>query len=607
MTAPAKRIALVALSPWKHGELFLSFNLACRRLHAALLSDPRLSGSQVEVFESGAIPLTEWVDRLVAFEPDMLAASTYLWSLPSFALLAEQVKRRLPECLTVFGGPSARPVVLDLAPYRSTRKYIDVLVLGEGERLVVELAVRGKQPTANYMDLPGLALPSPLGWRQTPKPSASLDLNSLASPYVMGLVPSGGTAYLETFRGCPMSCKFCQWGKMDAAQGVTSVERLEAELNAIAELDPVGVAVVDAGLNLNKRAFRNLVEAEERTGALAGRYLDVGLYPSLLTDDHIEFIRRCRARVGLGLQTTNPEALVQQGRRYNDRLFEDAVERLAGVSDVTVEVIVGLPGDTLDGFKETMRRISALPFSIRVYQCLILPDALLSEHAGDERVRFHPVTLQVREAPGWSPRDLEEVCDWLNQWCGASGPQSRTLADAHGEHLEPYVEEVIDLPSWVRHVGRYETLLPQGADEARLQGRPVMLSTSTTREPVSPLDEDEVREALRVTSEMLLRRTRGRCSVEAISWQDDAVRSVFRVGKRRVDVLARPRGRVSDAFVVVGGCEFTYNVAANEVRNRAEDELLAMCVREVWRPLAKLVAAADQRLSRAAAEHPSLP
>ena len=100
MTGPAKRIALVALSPWKQGELFLSFNLACRRLHAALLTDPRLEGSHIEVFESGAIPLSEWVERITAFEPDMMAASAYLWSLPSFALLAEQVKRRLPGCLS---------------------------------------------------------------------------------------------------------------------------------------------------------------------------------------------------------------------------------------------------------------------------------------------------------------------------------------------------------------------------------------------------------------------------------------------------------------------------------------------------------------------------
>jgi hypothetical protein len=602
MTGPAKRIALVALSPWKHGELFLSFNLACRRLHAALLSDPRLSGSQVEVFESGAIPLTEWVDRLVAFEPDMLAASTYLWSLPSFALLAEQVKRRLPECLTVFGGPSARPVVLDLAPYRSTRKYIDVLVLGEGERLVVELAVRGKQPTANYMDLPGLALPSPLGWRQTPKPSASLDLNSLASPYVMGLVPSGGTAYLETFRGCPMSCKFCQWGKMDAAQGVTSVERLEAELNAIAELDPVGVAVVDAGLNLNMRAFRNLVEAEARTGALAGRYLDVGLYPSMLTDEHIEFVRHCRSRVGVGLQTSNPEALVAQGRRYSEQLFDKAVERLSAVSDVTVEAILGLPGDTLEGFKETMRRISDLPCGIRVYQCLILPDALLTDHVGDDQVRFHPVTLQVREAPGWSPRDLEEACDWLNQWSGATESLTRTTMYEHGENLEPYVEEIIQLPAWVRHVGRYEELLPQKPNEDRRQGRNYVPSVSTSAEaPVSPLSDDELGEAQRVASELLMRRTRGRCTVEAVSWNQGAVQSVFRLGKRRVDVVARPRVRDSDAFVVIGGCEFTYQVVADEARTQAEGELLAVCVREVWRPLARLVADADQRIGRASA------
>jgi hypothetical protein len=358
---------------------------------------------------------------------------------------------------------------------------------------------------------------------------------------------------------------------------------------------------VDAGLNLNKRAFRNLVEAEARTGALAGRYLDVGLYPTMLTDDHIEFVRRCRSRVGLGLQTTNPEALVQQGRRYNDRLFENAVERLASVSDVTVEVIVGLPGDTLDGFKETMRRITDLPCSIRVYQCLILPDALLSEHAGDDRVKFHPVTLQVREVPGWSPRDLEEVCDWLNQWCGATGSLSRTLTDKHGEHLEAYVEEVVDLPSWVRHVGRYETLLPQAADESRPQGRKFSQSVSTAPgSSVSPLSDDELHEAQQAASDMLMRLTRGRCTVEAVSWRDGAVQSVFRLGKRRVDVLARPRGRVSDAFVVIGGCEFTYHAVADEVRSRTEDELLAACVREVWRPLARLVTEADQRLAQSA-------
>ena len=592
MTGPAKRIALVALSPWKQGELFLSFNIACRRLHAALLSDPRLEGSQIEVFESGAIPLDQWVERIVAYEADMLAASAYLWSLPSFALLAEQVKRRLPGCLTVFGGPSARPVVLDLPPYQQTRRSIDALVVGEGEQLIVELAVRGLRPSADYTDLPGLALPSPLGWRRTPKPSTSLDLNALPSPYVMNLVRPGATAYLETFRGCPMSCKFCQWGTMDASQGVLSVDLIEAELAAIAELDPVGVAVVDAGLNLNSRAFRNLVEAEERTGALAGRYLDVGLYPTLLTDEHIEFVRRCRSRVGLGLQTTNPEALVTQGRRYKERLFEDAVERLAAVSDVTVEVIMGLPGDSLEGFKETMRRVSDLPCSIRVYQCLILPDALLTEHAAAEHLRFHPVTLQVREAPGWSPRDLDAACDWLHGWCGATGDQVRSLGATHGDHLEPYVEQVIDLPSWVRHVGRYETLLPQGADEARPRGRP-QLDVPMSRPPAigsGPADP-ALEEARHLAATRLERRTRGRCTVESVSSRGDALHAMFRIGSRRFEVLARARQPESNAFVTVGGCEFVYVVDAGAEPGGAERELLAHCVREVWQPLAKLVLA----------------
>ena len=595
MTGPAKRIALVALSPWKQGELFLSFNMACRRLHASLLSDPRLAGSQIEVFESGAIPLRDWVERVEAFEPDMLAASAYLWSLPSFALLAERLKKKRPDCLTVFGGPSARPNVLDLAPYESARRYIDVLALGEGEHLIVELAARGMRPSADYRDLPGLALPSPLGWRKTPAPAGSLDLNTLPSPYLMDLVQPGATAYLETFRGCPMSCKFCQWGTMDASQGVLSAELIEAELRAIAVLDPVGVAIVDAGLNLNKRAFRNLVEAEARTGALAGRYLDLGVYPSLLTDEHVEFISHCRARVGLGLQTTNPEALAEQARRFKPRFFESAVERLADVSDVTVEVIMGLPGDTLEGFKETMRRVSDLSCSIRVYQCLILPDALLTEYAGDSRVRFHPVTLQVREAPGWSARDLDAACDWLNDWSDSDAP-ARLLSDDLGEHLEPYVEQVIDLPSWVRLRGRHELLIPQQAQEERQRGTAQELVGATS--PASPIDAKRLREAQEVCDAAVSRRTRGRCGVDSVAWHDGALRAVFQVGQRRIEVRAQPRRRDSTSFLAMGSCEFVYHSEA-EALSRPHSELLALCLREVWRPLAQLVQDADQQLGQA--------
>ncbi|MCA9573826.1 MAG: cobalamin-dependent protein [Polyangiales bacterium] len=212
MSTPAQRIALVSLSPWTLGARHVSFNLAVRRLQAALMSDPRLAQTEVRVFEMGAESLATWVERLAEFDPDMLAASTYLWSLPTFSLLASAIKRRSPRCLTVFGGPSARPAMLALAPFRDAAQFVDVLALGEGEHVITELAAHHGHGVQSFSAIPGLALHSPLGWRMTPAPRQSLAIDTLPSPYRMGLVPNGVTAYLETYRGCPMSCSFCQWG-----------------------------------------------------------------------------------------------------------------------------------------------------------------------------------------------------------------------------------------------------------------------------------------------------------------------------------------------------------------------------------------------------------
>jgi radical SAM superfamily enzyme YgiQ (UPF0313 family) len=37
-------------------------------------------------------------------------------------------------------------------------------------------------------------------------------MSKIPSPYAMGLIRTGAVAYLETYRGCPLNCRFCEWG-----------------------------------------------------------------------------------------------------------------------------------------------------------------------------------------------------------------------------------------------------------------------------------------------------------------------------------------------------------------------------------------------------------
>lgn len=59
-------------------------------------------------------------------------------------------------------------------------------------------------------------------------------LDEIASPFQLDLMPPGSVAYLESYRGCPLSCRFCEWGASETAPAVFSRDYIERELHAFA-------------------------------------------------------------------------------------------------------------------------------------------------------------------------------------------------------------------------------------------------------------------------------------------------------------------------------------------------------------------------------------
>lgn len=577
MSHAAARVALVSLSPWRLGKQHVSFSLAARRLQASLLSDPRLRDTEVRLFEAGSQPLSVWLDDLAEFDPDVLAASAYVWSLPTFSLLAQQIKRRRPQCITVFGGPSARPAMLSLPPFREAARDIDVLVMGEGEQVLTDIVANYGHGVSSYAALPGVALHSPLGWRATPRPQSPLSIDSLPSPYVMGLAPRNATAYMETFRGCPMSCAFCQWGNLDPSAGVLSVDALVREFEAMREAEPLGIAMVDAGLNLNARAFRNLAEAEARTGFLRGRYFDTEMYPHLMRPEHLEFLANSRSNVGLGLQSANPEVLKNVDRPFKRAHFAKVVEQLSEVSKVTVEIIMGLPGDSPEGFRETLAFLTDLPCNVRAYYCLVLPDALMTRFSGAEGLRFHPITLELQSAPGWTESALRDTREWLNERAATSGTNLQDPVVGRGDRLEDYVEALVDPPWWafgqssgnspsrpIHHAHQSKAAhLPQG--EAILDALHTQLSASVAR------------------------ATRGLCSLADVRRSDSELTLQVQLEARTIDLIARPVTAKSPSFREVSGCSFVYRSEGDHHLGRRDSALLNATIDAIANEVAPLV------------------
>jgi hypothetical protein len=410
-----KRVAILCVNPWEQPGSWQPFSYAAYRIQAALADHAGVS--DVRVFEAFRWSADRLVEELEAYDPDVIGGSAYVWSLSLFGEVLGRLKRARPDRLTILGGPSARVEMFALEPYRSAMDGVDCLVLGEGEEIIRELV----RTPASLHDVAGLAVSTSSGWKRTASRAPIACLDDVPSPYQRGLVPSGVTAHLETFRGCPMSCMFCQWGAAGNRGSFYSIDYLVRELEAFRSSGTRGVYHVDAGLNLHSKAFKNLMEADRQVGLLRGIDFACEVYPTYLTDEHVAFLEPLNAVVGIGLQTYNQAVLDSIERPFDPRKLEANVAKLAPVCDLTAELILGLPGDDPISFRQTLRRALELPCSVRVHLCLVLPDALLTRAPASFEMRFDPITLQMISCRGWPEDELRRCMDELERECALRG------------------------------------------------------------------------------------------------------------------------------------------------------------------------------------------
>lgn len=391
------------------------------RMVEAMLRAAALPGLELRIWDLAAGSVDALVQEVSAYDPDVIGVSAYIWSFPYFVEVARRLKAEDPARLIVFGGPSARPSMMRLAPFRDAAQWIDALVINEGEHAFRDIVALQDRSAGALRSLPGLALPAEGGWFETASRPLG-DLNELPSPYAMDLVPHGGLGVLQSYRGCPFTCSFCEWGTLESPKRVREVDQLSREFDGMARHGVSGALEVDAGLNLNQNAFRNLREAAERTGFFDRRHLICEVYPAKVRQEHIEFLKGVhRPMVGVGLQSFDNKVLAHVERSYDEARFEDTLGALASVAGVAVEIILGLPGDSPENFLSSFERARALPCALRVYHCVVLPSALMVRAPPHYRMEYDPISLKMRSCLGWSERALADSADLVTRQAAREG------------------------------------------------------------------------------------------------------------------------------------------------------------------------------------------
>ena len=362
-----------------------------------------------QAFDDGALEQhynfrTDWVwndDRLEEFtaEPSIFLFSNYLWSHARCIAISEAVKARNPACITIHGGPDTPKYEGDARAYFAAHPHVDITIRGEGEITAAETLaalapiVGDPKPDLSVLaGIPGITYRDGDRIVRTPDRDRVADLNTLASPFLTGLfdvftgIPELFVT-LETNRGCPYSCTFCDWGSATASRvRQYDMDRVFAELDWCAQHAVTSVSVADANFGMFKRDVdiaRHVAEIKLSDGHPSA----FGVSYAKNTVKHLQQIIVVLAEAGimtqgvLSLQSMDQTTLdvIRRSNIKTERYDALADEMRRAQLPLMVELMMGLPGQTLASFAEDLQQCIEREVPARVNHTALLVNSPMND------------------------------------------------------------------------------------------------------------------------------------------------------------------------------------------------------------------------------------
>lgn len=312
-------------------------------------------------------PFSNVIEDIHRFKPDVIGLSTYLWNVHAHARLCRLVKTIDPSIVTVLGGPNMHSANHSEFLMRCYPE-IDISVRNEGEVTFTEILKHVWKGDLRS------ALPSMLGVTfrtddgmlfSTARRPDIMDMETIVFPYAnreyLLHEPNGRIEHnmvmLETFRGCYRKCRFCVWSKQQTR--AWKQETVEKELMAIMDMKIDKCYIVDSEFGINKTAFKRFLELirDYNQGTKFSFFPQIGY---LHEDDSLRLIVESGVTLtAFGIQSINEMTLKMSDRTQNLKRFENVMAKLEehGITFEDTHLILGLPGDTYQSFKDSVNYV----------------------------------------------------------------------------------------------------------------------------------------------------------------------------------------------------------------------------------------------------------
>ena len=378
-------------------------------------------------------------------DTDILLCSCYVWNWEITKYLASEVKKINPNCTIIFGGAQIPDLAQD---FFKQHPYVDIIAHGEGE-YILENILTAYLKDKDYSQVKGIETKE---FRNQLQERIN-ELDNLPSPYLTNTVwdlveKVDGIRWIvgwETNRGCPYACTFCDWGSATFTKVRKWEEsRLFKEIEWFAENKIPYIDCCDANFGIfQERDFRIAEKLKEV--ALKTNYPE-RVRPAWAKNSSEKIIPIAKqlqdggilGAVTLAVQSLDPDTLkiVKRANIKFDTFSELASTfRKNGIPTYT-ELIMGMPGETLQSFKDGLDSIAMTKVdTVFIYNCTVLPNAPMNVPEYREKYKIKivrsPIMLVhssihnrgthqeyeeiVVETSTCSCEDLKET--YLYSWC----------------------------------------------------------------------------------------------------------------------------------------------------------------------------------------------
>lgn len=329
------------------------------------------------------------LDLIKEQKPDIVGFTVFSWNADRSMYMAENLKQAIGSKI-IFGGPEITP-----DNGRIRKNTADFLVHGEGEALFVRL------------------LSEESIWARGSGSECSGKIFEMAeSPYLGDLLEPGieDMMLLETQRGCPYKCGYCYYSKSRKKIAFAGYENLVKGFEWAMERNLSEVFLLDPSLDSRRNLFDLLkifseINIEQRIRICSE------IRAEMITPELADLLEKSGfSGFEMGLQTINSEPLRIMNRKTDLGRFVHGVNLVKerGITP-SIDLIIGLPGDTPDGFIRSVDFVEEHGFhdDIQVFPLSVLPGTDFRSRSIELGLSYEPdPPYTIKSTPTFTEEDL---------------------------------------------------------------------------------------------------------------------------------------------------------------------------------------------------------